>query len=188
MSTTPHDARAPLPGAAMLPPTEPTGGTKPPPRKHASRWRFEEINGFADASMAALTRSAIAVWLALWRDTKRNGLARTGQQSLADRAGCSGRAVRTAVKELEAAGLLQVVRKGRLGSGPSVYRVRGANPAHPVNSPRSRTRNRTARSPPRGDEPPASVDAEGCAVRPAPPAEIVSAQAAEIIHLPAGRK
>lgn len=114
-----------LPGAAMLPPAEPAPVAMPAPR---GRGRFAEVNGFIDFTLATLTPTAAAVWLILWRDTKPNGLARTGQADLARRAGKSERAVRKALTELAAAGLVKVVRKGRLGAGPSVYRVRGVNP------------------------------------------------------------
>lgn len=117
-----------LPGATMLPPMDPTPAPKPAARKR-STGRFAEINGFIDRTLATLTPSAVAVWLILWRDTKPNGFARTGQTDLARRAGCDTRTVRRALAGLEAAGLLKVVRQGRIGSGPSTYRVRGVNPA-----------------------------------------------------------
>lgn len=114
-----------LPGATMLPPAE------PPVPKHTRRRtqdRFAEINGFVDSTLSRLTRSAVAVWLILWRDTKPNGLARTGQTDLARRAGVSQRAVRKALVCLVGLKLVKVVRKGRAGAGPSTYRIRGVNP------------------------------------------------------------
>jgi hypothetical protein len=110
----------------MLPPVESPKETKPAPR---TRGRFADINGFIDYTMAGLTPAAAKVWLILWRDTKPNGLARTGQSDLARRAGVTERAVRKALVELAASKLVKVVRKGRLGVGPSTYRVRGVNPA-----------------------------------------------------------
>ena len=115
-----------LPGAAMLPPVEPASATKPVTRR--ARDRFAEINGFVDYTLAHLTPSAVAVWLILWRDTKPNELARTGQADLARRAGVSERAVRKALVELVQRKLVKVVHRGRAGVGPSVYRVRGVNP------------------------------------------------------------
>lgn len=116
-----------LAGAAMLPPIAPTPTTKPKTPRH-TQGRFAEINGFVDCTLAHLTPSAVAVWLILWRDTKPNGLARTGQADLARRAGVTERAVRKALVQLIAAKLLKVVRRGRAGAGPSAYRVRGVNP------------------------------------------------------------
>lgn len=117
----------PLRGAAMLPPAESRPKVSPKPSRAASG-RFAEINGFVDCTLATLTPSAVAVWLILWRDTKPNGLSRTGQADLARRAGVTERAVRNALAELGAAKLLKVVRRGRAGAGPSTYRVRGVNP------------------------------------------------------------
>src|SRR5262245_601724 len=117
-----------LSGAAMLPPAEPTRAPAcTPPVRRRSRGRFEEINGFIDLSMAKLTPAARSVWLIWWRDTKPDGLARTGQADIARRAGVSDRAVRDALAELIREGLVKVVRKGRLGVGPSTYRVRGVD-------------------------------------------------------------
>ena len=85
--------------------------------------RFNTINTFLDASMAGLRPCERAVWLLLWRDTKRDGLARTSQADLARRAGASIRAVHVAVRELSLRGLLIVVHRGGLSAGPSSYRV-----------------------------------------------------------------
>jgi DNA-binding MarR family transcriptional regulator len=82
------------------------------------------LNAFVDGSMAGLSRSETAVWLVLYRDC-RDGTARTGMADIARRAGCDKRTVVRAVHRLERYGLVQVVRRGGLGRGPSVYRVRG---------------------------------------------------------------
>ncbi|HEY1191517.1 MAG TPA: helix-turn-helix domain-containing protein [Gemmata sp.] len=126
MSTVKDPAEVLL-GAAMLPPVEAPAGTKPKPAR-ATQNRFGEINGFVDYTMERLTPTALKVWLVLWRDTKPNGLARTGQSDLARRSGVTDRAVRNALHELCNDGLLKVVRRGRAGAGPTTYRVRGVNP------------------------------------------------------------
>jgi hypothetical protein len=87
--------------------------------------RFAVLNGFVDAELRELTRAEVAVWLVLYRDTKPDGTARTGQTDLARRAGCDPRTVRRALAALESRGLIEVPTKGRLGAGPSRYRVRG---------------------------------------------------------------
>ncbi len=92
--------------------------TKPP----ESSGRFATINAFVDGTMARLPRAAALIWLALWRDERR-GLSRTGLTDLARRVGCDHRTARRAVATLEKQGLLERVRRGRMGSGPSVYRV-----------------------------------------------------------------
>ena len=84
--------------------------------------RFAVLNSFVDGSMAGLTKTEIATWFILYRDT-RNGTAQTSQADIARRAGVSDRSVRTAIKGLEKAGLLYVVYRGSLNAGPSRYRV-----------------------------------------------------------------
>ena len=46
------------------------------------------------------------MWLVLWRYTKPDRLARTGQADIARRAGVTDRAVRDALEELTAVGLV----------------------------------------------------------------------------------
>jgi hypothetical protein len=84
--------------------------------------RFGTLNAFVDCSMAGLSRSELATWLVLYRDT-RNGTACTSQADIARRAGLSVRAVKNAVRKLRASGLLVVVFSGGLNRGPSRYRV-----------------------------------------------------------------
>lgn len=91
-------------------------------RKRVSADRFALLNGFVDFTLARLTRSEIAVWLILYRDS-RNDVARTSQADLARRGGLSERGVRDAIQRLKAKGLLSVVRRGGLRQGPSSYRV-----------------------------------------------------------------
>lgn len=85
--------------------------------------RFIELNSFVDLTLRKVGGTAAKVWMILWRDTKPNGLAMTSQADLAKRAGVSVRSVYTALKVLESIGLLTPVRKGRIGTGASVYRV-----------------------------------------------------------------
>lgn len=85
--------------------------------------RFIVLNNFVDWTMADLSRAEMAVWLILYRDT-RNGSAQTSMADLARRAGCSRRAVVTAVARLKERGLLRTLHKGALNRGASRYRVR----------------------------------------------------------------
>jgi hypothetical protein len=127
-----------LPGCDVLPAmsaetnvrTNSTGApaTKGKSAADAIAGRFATINTFADFGLPGLSRAEIAVWLLLWRDTKPDGLARTSQASLAGRAGADDRTVRRALAKLQKRELVTVVLKGRIGSGPSAYRVRA--PAH----------------------------------------------------------
>ena len=121
-----------LSGASTLPPMEPepTVGTGTElttqktkrARKRVSGDRFGVLNSFVDCSIAGLSKAEIATWLILYRDT-RNGTARTAQSDIAKRAGLDVRTIRRAIRKLEAAGLLVVVFKGSLNSGPSRYRI-----------------------------------------------------------------
>lgn len=94
--------------------------------------RFAILNAFLDFTLRDLDRAAVAVWLLLYRDTKRDGLTRTSQTDLARRAGIKPRSVVRAVAKLSELGLLTVVRRGGLLRGPSTYRV------HPLATPRSK--------------------------------------------------
>jgi hypothetical protein len=122
-----------LSGCAVLPPLEPTEAPAPSPPAKPNRAkgtpgpgnRFAVTNAFADFTLAGLSRAEIAAWLLLWRDTKADGTARTSQADLARRAGSDVRTVRRALRQLQAAGLLVVVRRGSLARGASLYRVRG---------------------------------------------------------------
>jgi DNA-binding MarR family transcriptional regulator len=82
------------------------------------------LNTFVDITMQGLTRAEALVWLALFLDTKPDGLTRTGQADLARRAGVNLSTVKRAVAVLVKARLLTVVYRGGLRRGPSVYRVR----------------------------------------------------------------
>jgi hypothetical protein len=62
-------------------------------------------------------------WLALFRDTKPDGLAQTGQADLARRGGAHAGTIKRAIARLRRLGLLTVVFRGSLRRGPSTYRV-----------------------------------------------------------------
>lgn len=94
------------------------------PKRRFRSERFAMLNAFADFGLAGLTGAETKVWLILFRDTKAaTGTARTGQADIAHRAGLKPRMVRYALASLEAKGMVHVVRRGRLNSGPSIYRV-----------------------------------------------------------------
>ena len=90
--------------------------------KRRSGLRFEILNAFVDSGMADLTRAELAVWLTLYRDT-RDGTARTSLDDLARRGGMDRQTVSRAVGRLEGRKMLQVLRRGGLNRGPSVYAV-----------------------------------------------------------------
>lgn len=89
----------------------------------AQRWGH--LNGFVDVTLRDLTPAEVRVWLVLFRDTKPDGTARTGQTDIAERAGLCVRMVKKALKKLIGRDIVKVLRRGRLNAGPSVYKVRG---------------------------------------------------------------
>lgn len=95
------------------------------PKRRTRSERFAVLNALADFSLAGLTGAETKVWVLLYRDTKGDGTARTGQTDLARRAGLTVRGVQKVLDSLTRKGLLRVVRRGRLNAGPSVYRVYG---------------------------------------------------------------
>jgi DNA-binding MarR family transcriptional regulator len=90
--------------------------------KGAATGRWALFNAFSDGIARDLTPAAAMTWLILFRDTKRNGLARTSQSDIARRAGVTDRAVRDALRELIRRGLVVRVQRGGPGRA-SVYRV-----------------------------------------------------------------
>lgn len=98
------------------------------PRRQSNPGRWGHLNGFVDVTLRDLTPAEVRVWLVLFRDTKPDGTARTGQADIARRAGLSVRMVKKAVKKLTDRGLLKVLTRGRVSIGPSTYKVRGINP------------------------------------------------------------
>jgi DNA-binding MarR family transcriptional regulator len=91
--------------------------------KRQSRLRFEMLNAFVDTGMADLSRAELAVWMILYRDTQRNGVARASLDDLARRGGMNRQTASRAVGRLALRRMLQVIRRGGLNSGPSAYRV-----------------------------------------------------------------
>ncbi|MBX9625599.1 MAG: helix-turn-helix domain-containing protein [Gemmataceae bacterium] len=87
----------------MLPPLKPATPPRRPSKRPAGR--FAALNEFTDFSMAGLTAAEVRVWVVLYRDTKPNGLARTGQSDIARRAGLKPRSVKYAVAGLSRKGL-----------------------------------------------------------------------------------
>ena len=96
-----------------------------PNAKTSKVQRWGHLNGFVDVTLRDLTPSEVRVWLVLFRDTKPDGTARTGQTDIADRAGLSVRMVKKAMKKLRERDIVKVLRRGRLNGGPSTYKVRG---------------------------------------------------------------
>lgn len=112
-----------LPVGGELPPVESPRPGRKPKRRHSGR--FGVLNSLVDFTLRELSRNELATWLVLYRDSKPDGIARTGQGDIGRRIGADPRTVRRALRKLEGRGLVDIVRRGRLGGGPSAYRVRG---------------------------------------------------------------
>ena len=113
-----------LPPDATLRPDDEEPAPPAKPKRRTRSERFAVLNAFTDCALAGLTCAQVKVWLILFRDTKAaTGTARTGQADIARRAGLSRRGVQLALGKLIAKGLVSVVWRGRLNTGPSTYRV-----------------------------------------------------------------
>ncbi len=125
-----------LEGCEVLPPMASPGNPPHPPKAKPSgrrkrggaTGRFGVLNSFVDITLRQLDNTAAAVWFVLFRDTKPDGLACTSQADIARRVGVAVSTAYRAIHRLERLGLLIVVRKGRLGVGASVYRLRATQP------------------------------------------------------------
>jgi len=120
---------APITGCDVMPPLRPrakkttrAARALAPARYDGGRW--QSLNAFVDATMRSLTGAEAKVWLLLFRDTKPSGLVRASDAELGRRAGIAARSVRRARTRLKRLGLLEVIRRGGLFTGPSEYRVR----------------------------------------------------------------
>ena len=89
-------------------------------KRDASRWH--ELNQFIDCTMRELKPRQVAVWLTLFRDS-RKGVATTSQTDIARRCGLRRPTVSGAIGELEALGLVTTLHQGGLNRGMSRYRI-----------------------------------------------------------------
>jgi hypothetical protein len=76
------------------------------------RFWFQNLAAFVDEGVRTLSRSELATYLILIRDTKPDGTARAGLDDLAERGGMSRWAASRAVRSLVAKGVLRIVRRG----------------------------------------------------------------------------
>jgi DNA-binding MarR family transcriptional regulator len=90
------------------------------------RWYFRQwlktLDAFVDAGMRDLSRSELAVYLTLLRDTRPDGTARAGLSDLATRGGMSVRQASRAVQSLIRRDLVTVVKPGVPGKA-TLYTV-----------------------------------------------------------------
>ncbi|NNM26509.1 MAG: transcriptional regulator [Phycisphaerales bacterium] len=84
--------------------------------------RWEMLNRFVDDKAHTISPSAVAVWLVLYRNARKNRVSMSIEQ-IAERIRPRGRTVQRAIKELVTAGLIEVKRRGQKQVGPSTYRM-----------------------------------------------------------------
>ena len=81
-------------------------------RRERVTYFFETFNGFVDLGLRQLSRSEIAAYLILLRDTKPDGTALTSYADIATRGGMTRRAAIAAVRSLLKRGVVEIVRRG----------------------------------------------------------------------------
>lgn len=96
--------------------------SKKNPKRKETGDRFKVLNTFVDCTISELSRSEIAVWLILYRDT-RDGSVLISQNNIAKRAGATVRGTQKAIDKLIASGLVRVIFQGGINRGPSRYKV-----------------------------------------------------------------
>jgi hypothetical protein len=84
-------------------------------RRRYTLERFHVLNDFVDHGLADLSRSEVAVYLILFRDTKPTGLARTSLTELARRGGMSERQASRALNRLIDRDAVHVIHRGIRG-------------------------------------------------------------------------
>lgn len=123
-----------IPGSAVLPPmagpmprplANPGAPGKGKPGQRTTGDRFTVLNAFADYGARLVNPTAQACWWIIYRETKPDGLARASHGRIAGCIGVSRHTALRAMRRLERAGLLTVVKRGGLRGGASVYRVHG---------------------------------------------------------------
>ncbi len=85
--------------------------------------RLAMFNTFVDCTLATLPRTDALVWVVLFRDA-HGDTAKSAQAYIARRAGVCVRTVKAAIKRLVRAGLVDVLHRGGLNRGLSIYRIR----------------------------------------------------------------
>lgn len=92
-------------------------------RKDSTRRRWAVLNSFVDEGMASLEASDVAVWLALYRHARSDGVATVARARLVALTGLAPGTVKASLARLSEAGW--IVRKQRGGpvGGTAKYRI-----------------------------------------------------------------
>jgi hypothetical protein len=91
--------------------------------RNRSTYFFQTFNAFVDYGIRDLSRSEIAAYLILLRDTKPDGRTRTSYSDIATRGGMSRMSAIRAVRSLVKRGVVEIVRRGGRGIGSTTYCV-----------------------------------------------------------------
>ncbi len=129
-----------LAGCQVMPPLKPAApsgagkaprslGTQSDRGQGQAKGRWQDLNAFVDGTMRHIDGTSAKVWFALFRDARSNGIAKASNADLARRTGMSVRSVFNARRRLLGLGLIELVRRGSLATGASVYRVFALIPA-----------------------------------------------------------
>ncbi|NLF59367.1 MAG: helix-turn-helix domain-containing protein [Candidatus Hydrogenedens sp.] len=93
-------------------------------RKDVARRRWTMINCFVDEGMAGLKPADTAVWVALFRHARADGLVRLSRARLVSVTGLSPQTVKVSLSRLVSAGWLQRMQSGGPSGGIAVYCVK----------------------------------------------------------------
>ncbi len=92
-------------------------------RKDAVRRRWAMLNDFADHGMAGLRPSDAAVWLALFRHARADGVATVSRSRIEAMTGVNRKTITASLRRLADAGWIALLRRGGPNGGIAVYKV-----------------------------------------------------------------
>lgn len=92
-------------------------------RKDTARRRWTLLNAFVDGGMAGLELSDVAVWLALFRHARADGVATVARARMVEMTGLARNTITASLSRLVAAGWVERLRRGGPSGGVAVYRV-----------------------------------------------------------------
>lgn len=118
-------AKAAAARAAESPTAQAPKPTAKPASPAGDRWPM--LNDVVDYIARVMGEAELRTWIILYRDTKKNGLARTGMTDIARRSGMTRRGVVKAIAGLKARGLLEIADPGTIHGKPNTYRLKMPN-------------------------------------------------------------
>jgi len=104
-------------------------------RRQAGSERWRVLNRFIDTALPAIGAPAALAWVVLFRHARPDRHVQLSQTYLARIIGVSSRSIRTALRELQAAGFLRQQKAGGPGRGASWYILSGRKLPQEENDP-----------------------------------------------------